>query len=46
MALHSSKENDSDNGSRVLGTYILQLAGISEHERDELIKKHMVRSMT
>lgn len=44
MALHCSKKAGSDKGSRVLGTSILQIAEISEHERDELIKKRMVRS--
>lgn len=44
MALHCSKKPGSDKGSGVLGTSILQIAEISEHERDELIKKHMVRS--
>ncbi|KAH6798041.1 Serine/Threonine-kinase ATM-like protein [Perilla frutescens var. hirtella] len=42
MALHCSKRVGSDKGSRVLGTSILHIAEISEHERDELIKKHMV----
>lgn len=43
MALHCSKKAGSGNGYRVLGTYILQIAELSEHERDELIKKRMVR---
>ncbi|XP_047965261.1 serine/threonine-protein kinase ATM [Salvia hispanica] len=42
MALHCSKKAGSGNGYRVLGTYILQIAELSEHERDELIKKRMV----
>ncbi|KAK4394662.1 Serine/threonine-protein kinase ATM, partial [Sesamum angolense] len=42
MALHCSKKAGWDKGSRVLGTSILQIAEISEHERDELIKKRMV----
>lgn len=43
MALHCSKKAGSGKGSRVLGSSILQIAEISEHERDELIKKCMVR---
>lgn len=46
MALHCSKKAGSDMGTRVLENYILQIAEISEHERDELIKKRMVRSTT
>ncbi|GFP92353.1 serine/threonine-protein kinase atm [Phtheirospermum japonicum] len=42
MALHCNKKAGCDNGSRVLGSYILRIAEISEHERDELIKKRMV----
>ncbi|GER56830.1 serine/threonine-protein kinase ATM [Striga asiatica] len=52
MALHCNNKVESDKGyrekaecdkgSRVLGSYILQIAEISEHERDELIKKRMV----
>ncbi|KAI3454494.1 hypothetical protein Pfo_011157 [Paulownia fortunei] len=42
MALHCSKKAGWDKGSRVLGTSILRIAEISEHERDELIKKRMV----
>ncbi|KAL0318431.1 UNVERIFIED_CONTAM: Serine/threonine-protein kinase ATM, partial [Sesamum angustifolium] len=42
MALHCSKKAGWDKGSRVLGTSILHIAEISEHERDELIKKRMV----
>ncbi|XP_020548356.1 serine/threonine-protein kinase ATM [Sesamum indicum] len=42
MALHCSKKAGWDKGSRVLGTSLLQIAEISEHERDELIKKRMV----
>ncbi|KAL7154394.1 hypothetical protein ABFS83_04G230500 [Erythranthe nasuta] len=37
-----NKKVECDQGSRVLGTYILQIAEISEHERDELIRKRMV----
>ncbi|KAL3628823.1 hypothetical protein CASFOL_027869 [Castilleja foliolosa] len=42
MALHCNKKAGCDDGSRVLGSYILRIAEISEHERDELIKKRMV----
>ncbi|KAL6513039.1 hypothetical protein OROMI_034636 [Orobanche minor] len=42
MALHCSKKAGYDNGSRVLGSFILRIAEISEHERDEQIKKRMV----
>ncbi|KAL6583807.1 hypothetical protein OROMI_003096 [Orobanche minor] len=42
MALHCSKKAGCNNGSSVLGSYILRIAEISEHERDELIKKRMV----
>ncbi|KAL7139007.1 hypothetical protein ABFS83_09G021400 [Erythranthe nasuta] len=42
MALHCTKKDGHDQGSRVLGTSILQIAEMSEHERDELIRKRMV----
>ncbi|KAL3824832.1 hypothetical protein ACJIZ3_020861 [Penstemon smallii] len=42
MAVHCSKKAGWDKGSRALGTSILRFSEISEHERDELIKKRMV----
>ncbi|PIN15510.1 Non-specific serine/threonine protein kinase [Handroanthus impetiginosus] len=42
MALHCSKKDGWNKGSGVLGTSILRIAEMSEHERDELIKKRMV----
>ncbi|CAN0900398.1 Serine/threonine-protein kinase ATM [Linum grandiflorum] len=42
MALHCSKMTGWERGTFVLESSILQLAEISENERDKLIKKHMV----
>ncbi|XP_073048610.1 serine/threonine-protein kinase ATM isoform X32 [Primulina eburnea] len=42
MAMHCSKKAGWERGSRVLETSILLIVNISEHERDELIKKQMV----
>ena len=42
IALRSSTSSESKTGDLVLSTSILQLAEISEHERDVLIKKNMV----
>ncbi|XP_065875882.1 serine/threonine-protein kinase ATM isoform X2 [Euphorbia lathyris] len=44
MALHCSKSKRTgrDEGALVLQSSILHLAEISENERDQLIKKHMV----
>ncbi|KAK4479334.1 hypothetical protein RD792_014846 [Penstemon davidsonii] len=42
MAVHCSKKAGWDKGSRALRTSILHFSEISEHERDELIKKRMV----
>ncbi|XP_073046910.1 serine/threonine-protein kinase ATM-like isoform X2 [Primulina eburnea] len=42
MAMHCSKKAGWERGSRVLETSILLIVDISEHERDELIKKQMV----
>ncbi|CAN1347706.1 Serine/threonine-protein kinase ATM [Linum perenne] len=42
MALHCSKMTGWERGTYVLESSILQLAEISENERDKLIKKHMV----
>ncbi|XP_073145738.1 serine/threonine-protein kinase ATM isoform X3 [Henckelia pumila] len=42
MAMHCSKKAGWERGSRVLESSILLVADISEHERDELIKKQMV----
>ncbi|KAJ7956242.1 Serine/threonine-protein kinase ATM [Quillaja saponaria] len=42
MALHCSEKPGSEKGALVLQSSILQFAEISEHERDKLIKKHMV----
>ncbi|XP_051142572.1 serine/threonine-protein kinase ATM isoform X2 [Andrographis paniculata] len=42
MALHCDKKAMQHKGSRALETSILKFADISEHERDELIKKRMV----
>ncbi|KAJ8771786.1 hypothetical protein K2173_026963 [Erythroxylum novogranatense] len=42
MALHCSKNSEWKRGALVLGTSILHLADISENERDNLIKRHMV----
>ncbi|KAL8457793.1 hypothetical protein ACS0TY_035608 [Phlomoides rotata] len=42
MALHCSKKVGLEKGTRVLENFILQIAEISGHERDELIKKRMV----
>lgn len=44
MALHCNKKPGGDEGALVLQTSILDLAEISENERDQLIKKHMVHS--
>ncbi|XP_075505013.1 serine/threonine-protein kinase ATM isoform X6 [Primulina tabacum] len=41
MAMHCSKKAGWERGSRVLETSILLIVNISEHERDELIKKQM-----
>jgi len=42
MALHCSKTPESEKGTLVLQSSILQVAQISEKERDKLIKRHMV----
>ncbi|KAK2442878.1 serine/threonine-protein kinase ATM [Trifolium repens] len=42
MALHCSKKPESERGTHVLQSSILELGQISENERDELIKRHMV----
>ncbi|XP_077244126.1 serine/Threonine-kinase ATM-like protein isoform X2 [Tasmannia lanceolata] len=42
MALHCSQKLEKESGADVLRSSILQIGEISEHERDELIKKHMV----
>ncbi|CAI0398621.1 unnamed protein product, partial [Linum tenue] len=42
MALHCSKMPGWERGTFVLEKSILQLAELSENERDKLIKKHMV----
>ncbi|KAK7350621.1 hypothetical protein VNO77_09440 [Canavalia gladiata] len=42
MALHCSKKPGSEKGTLVLQSSILHFAQISENERDELIKRHMV----
>ncbi|XP_068637362.1 serine/threonine-protein kinase ATM isoform X2 [Aristolochia californica] len=42
VALHCSNESNKDTGSVVLRSTILQMAEISEHERDILIKQNMV----
>ncbi|KAK1280443.1 Serine/threonine-protein kinase ATM [Acorus gramineus] len=42
MALLCSMKGDRENGAMVLRSYILQIAGISENQRDDLIKRHMV----
>ncbi|KZV34741.1 serine/threonine-protein kinase ATM [Dorcoceras hygrometricum] len=42
MAIHCNKKAGWERGSRVLENSILLIADISEHERDELIKKQMV----
>ncbi|XP_060670261.1 serine/threonine-protein kinase ATM [Ziziphus jujuba] len=42
MGLHCSKTSDQEKAVNMLQSSILQLAQISESERDTLIKKHMV----
>ncbi|XP_058091812.1 serine/threonine-protein kinase ATM isoform X2 [Magnolia sinica] len=42
MAFHCSTKSDKEKGAMVLRSSILHLAEISEHERDDLIKKQMV----
>ncbi|GAU46424.1 hypothetical protein TSUD_134540, partial [Trifolium subterraneum] len=42
MALHCSKKPGSEGGTRVLQSSILELGQITEEERDELIKRHLV----
>ncbi|CAA7402290.1 unnamed protein product [Spirodela intermedia] len=42
IALRSSANADNEAGEFVLSSSILHIAEISEHERDDLIKKHMV----
>ncbi|XP_075497739.1 serine/threonine-protein kinase ATM-like isoform X3 [Primulina tabacum] len=46
MAMHCSKKAGWERGSRVLETSILLIVHISEHERDELINKKVVLSLT
>ncbi|KAK6920707.1 Phosphatidylinositol 3-/4-kinase, catalytic domain [Dillenia turbinata] len=42
MVLHCSKMSESEKGALVLQSSILQIAEMSEDERDLFIKKHMV----
>ncbi|XP_071734165.1 serine/threonine-protein kinase ATM [Rutidosis leptorrhynchoides] len=42
ISLHCSKRSGWESGTTVLQSSILGIAGISENERDTLIKKHMV----
>lgn len=42
ISLRSSTNSDKEAGEFVLSSSILHIAEISEHERDDLIKKHMV----
>ncbi|KAI3512910.1 hypothetical protein L1887_20232 [Cichorium endivia] len=42
IALHCSKRSGWESGAAVLQSSILSISGLSEKERDTLIKKHMV----
>lgn len=42
MALHCSKKLNKEDGAVVLRSSILHIAEITEHERDDLIKKNML----
>lgn len=42
IAVHCSMKPNKEIGGMALNNLILQIANISELERDELIKKHMV----
>lgn len=46
MALHCCEKHNKDDVAAVLRSSILQIADISENERDGLIKKHMVNVST
>ncbi|XP_031496138.1 serine/threonine-protein kinase ATM isoform X2 [Nymphaea colorata] len=42
IALHCSNNIDKDKGAKVLCSSVLQIAEITEQERDDLIKKQMI----
>ena len=42
IALHCSKRSGRESGTAVLQSSMLSISGISESERDTLIKRHMV----
>ncbi|KAK1363096.1 serine/threonine-protein kinase ATM, partial [Heracleum sosnowskyi] len=42
MALHCSKNSGRESGAALIQSSILSIAEMSENERDQLIKKHMV----
>lgn len=42
ISLHCSKRSGWESGTAVLQSSILTMAGISDNERDTLIKRHMV----